>query len=384
MWTIALLLACAPETPQPADATSLAETTALPDMAPPPVPWTTTSSPTGAAAVDGAFDSAGDLWLVSRNFGLAGLGGTELWLDKIARDGTVLWSSWGLYTAARMTELRGVAVDSADRAIAVGMYDRYQVWVGAFSNSGVEQWVWTAPITDIANYGTDAAVDVAVGPGDQIYVVGRIDNDGWIASFASDGTPLWSDTWFAFDGIRHYWRVVVAADGTVVACGAETDNPVERYRLAAYDAAGLSLWTASSPWADAGHNTTCNDLDIDGSTVLFTGEYESEARLDRYDLATGARLSRWTGSGLAHPEAAFVVAPDQAYLVGVALSPASQWEPFAAGVGASTWSELRPSDLWPLELIEDRTGGIHALGTVDDGFSSVASHGAYGWITQVL
>lgn len=235
--------------------------------------------------LDSALDSKGALYVVGTAKG--DLGGQVLQSDQdvfLAK-----YDSTGKLVYKRLLGAKddaagfAVAVDSSDNVIVAGSVkgDLTTSAIGGgedsfitkFNAAGVEQFTYQR--SPIAN---DAAFDIATGPADEIYIVGKTSGafSGAVSSQGGvDGYALGLDA----NGARIYERqfgtasddrataIGVAADGNLVVASIENGDAVIR-KLDAADQAAAPLWEVNLGALQFG---ALADLAIDGANIYVAG-----------------------------------------------------------------------------------------------------------------
>jgi hypothetical protein len=226
-----------------------------------------------------------------------------MWTIKVASSGKRAWAR----VLAGAGDLhyglgRAVALDSHGNAYVVGTLRSAKrgddMLVAKYSPSGRIQWkrYLYAP-----GAGNDVGVDVAVGPGDKVYVTGTLQTTKQgrnvvVARYTSTGARVWKKTWDA-GAAANDGAVALAASKAGVAVAA-TSDPVTGDQVGVVLTARPAMSASAKPKARvsaiAGHDVTWTgvwfngrgDVAACGSTYLVTAYEFTYARW----LAGGADI----------------------------------------------------------------------------------------------
>ncbi len=204
--------------------------------------------------------------------------GDELEGDECNADCTTagLWTDTFNGAANNNDSVAGITADSTGSVIAVGVtFDLDQgddVWLRKYAPDGSVDWTQT-----FHGVTADEGFDVAVGPGDAIFVAGStftLDDlrDTWVRRYTSAGSPEWTQTFNGgTNGADEALGITVDGAGNALVTGYTSTGPDRDIWVRKYSPAGGTVWTrtATSPGSnnDEGH-----DIAVDGNdNVLVTG-----------------------------------------------------------------------------------------------------------------
>ncbi len=199
------------------------------------------ASPDAGRAIAG--DSAGNAYVAGHWYSHTNTR-FNWFVRKLSAAGAVQWTRIG-ETIVDHDELMGIDVDATGNLVVAGYQPdaggSRQAVLRKLGPTGLDLWGRTS---DGSAGSDDGASAVAVHPAGTIVVAGHETNtgqgrDGWLAAYASDGTPLWSAE---HDGPTHgddQIRDVATSGAGIIAIAGREDT---RAYLAVHGLDGALLW----------------------------------------------------------------------------------------------------------------------------------------------
>ncbi len=222
--------------------------------------------------------------------------GRDIWLRRYTSGGTGDFIRTANGSANETDEAHGVAVDGAGNLIVTGFTTTNtqgrNIWTRKYSPSG--NTVWTQTETGGGN-NNDEGRGVATD-GNEIIVSGYIwtgadERDVWVRRYSSGGATLWTQTHDETGGSDEGHDVAVDSGGNILVVGqVDTAGQGSDIWVRKYDSAGTEVWTQTynSPQngTDIGNGVAvdaADDVYVAGS--IFRGMLSDNVVLLRYDSA---------------------------------------------------------------------------------------------------
>ncbi|TFH06133.1 MAG: hypothetical protein E4H14_11410 [Candidatus Thorarchaeota archaeon] len=244
-------------------------------------------------ATDMVVDSTGSVIVVGRSEITSSLLG-KFYAVKVSSSGETLWTK--LWNVTASDALTGVAVDSADNILMIGVCnlstDKKLGVIYKFDPGGAELWsiqidninyVWFG-FFDTLHY----CLDIQMHPtSDDFFVVGSVNDDQYmmfVSRYDSSGTLVWDTNWYGpleYKGSKATLMWLSSQNWTVVA-GWLYEDPdsylsYDMPIFVAFDFNGLQVWNSTYSYFSAGHYT---------SVGLYSAGFEFDT--DEYIYATHA------------------------------------------------------------------------------------------------